>query len=1139
MISKPPKLFFIFAICRKWRQIFRLLVFAVLLLADGELVAKDIPPTSSVVFTNILEVRRAVITHGLGCGAVRLEGVVLWVSPTRDEFIFQDATAGVAVKMSLTNQPAFEPGERVRLEGAGVIGSDGIADQPLIDNDGLHSGAEKSETAFFSAGLHPFFIEWFNGPAEYELSLDWATAHLHRQHVPTSAFFRDDPDASSGKIGGSLNYRYYEGEWKHVPDFSQLPVVKSGSFTNFNLHGLAHTNNIGMVISGYLDVPQDGQYQLWLRSDDGAKIFFGNGRLRLTDLGRGVMPLPREIFPGQAIPAEQDSQWAEVEGVITRVSESYGGLNLELSTSMGQAYLRVLAREHGALTLLPQSRIRTLGICQNARSVDGQSVPSLWVEKTSDITVEEVAEAQWLDHPLISLGSLTDATLPKTRGELIHASGKVIQKPGDKFLTLADKTGEVLFSTTQSPPGIGDQIEALGWYDASETNGSLQIGFYRTISQLPGSNPAALPLLTEAIQVKSLNRAEAARGYPVKIQGVITYRGATDYVLQDATASVYLLWANPDTRELPRIGDYWEMEGESTVEFAPNVRVHRATYLRPGVLPEPLHPTGEELINGSLDTKFVEIRGIATSIEKNIVTLLTRDGTVKLRLTGLDTNSLTDCEGALVRVRGICAPGRDKNQRLLPPLELLNASIVADEFPPANPFAAPLKHASDLLLFDANADNLRRVKIAGQVTQERQDEYFLMDGINGFRCEPKLDPKLEPGELIEAVGFPDISGPSPVLHEAVMRRLGKANLPPAVPLAEDALLNGKLDATLVEVQARLVGLSMQRTEQVMELQTGNRTFNARLPNRHGLLSGLLPGSKLALTGVYMGEGGDRASSREIDSFELLLDSPDDIRVLARPSWWNIRHALTVMCGMLVVLLLALVWITMLRRQVEERSRQLTAEIKSREQAEHQRALEGERARIAQDLHDDLGATLTEIRFLSAVESCDSLVPTATRTQMRKVSEKSHQLVSSLDEIVWAVNPANDSLSSLANYLCHVAEEFFRTTSIRCRLDVDESLPPMALNSEVRHNLCLSVREALNNIAKHSHATEAWLRIHWQRPALDIAVEDNGIGFVRGEREPSGNGLKNLRRRMEMIGGQFECESRAGEGTVCRIHLAFN
>jgi signal transduction histidine kinase len=148
------------------------------------------------------------------------------------------------------------------------------------------------------------------------------------------------------------------------------------------------------------------------------------------------------------------------------------------------------------------------------------------------------------------------------------------------------------------------------------------------------------------------------------------------------------------------------------------------------------------------------------------------------------------------------------------------------------------------------------------------------------------------------------------------------------------------------------------------------------------------------------------------------------------------------------------------------------------------------------------------------------------------------MVASLDEIVWAVNPANDSLASLATYCCQFAEEFFRPTAIRCRLDVSDALPQVPLTSEVRHNLYLAVRETLNNVLKHSRATEVWLRFQWHNQALRIAFEDNGCGcgVTSSSAGTSGDGLANLRCRLEKIGGHFEMDSQAGAGTTCRIWL---
>ena len=148
------------------------------------------------------------------------------------------------------------------------------------------------------------------------------------------------------------------------------------------------------------------------------------------------------------------------------------------------------------------------------------------------------------------------------------------------------------------------------------------------------------------------------------------------------------------------------------------------------------------------------------------------------------------------------------------------------------------------------------------------------------------------------------------------------------------------------------------------------------------------------------------------------------------------------------------------------------------------------------------------------------------------------MVASLDEIVWAINPTNDSVASLANYLCHFAEEFFKPTPIRCRLDVADALPSAPLGAEVRHHLYLAVREALNNIAKHSEATEVWLRIQVADSGLSIEIEDNGRGF-QPRPAPTGEGLANMRQRLEKIGGSYECTSRPGAGSVSRFVLRLN
>ena len=1073
--------------------------------------------------------------------SVRLEGIVLWVSPEQNLLILQDDSGGAMIEMDLRRQPAVEPGQKVLIEGSFLTYHGKLVSGALIDNDGIHSVSEKSGTIFLSSGLHPMMVEWFNGPADFALELDCMGPGMSREQIPSSSLYRTKENLAGGTnlLLHGLDYRSYEGYWDRLPDFSQLTALQRGVTTNFDLQVRPRDTNVALVFSGYFQARQAGKYEFWLKSDDGAKLYMGDHSLRLTVLGKAARPGPRLISPGQFIPEDQEYQWSEMEGVVARVSEIYGGVLVELTSGAGRAYLKVVGGNYVSLRQLLDCRVRANGISQNARTVDGQTATGLLVPTVKEIAIVDMPPTRWDDFSVRQIHSLVETDFSETVETLVHVRGIIRENLQGKFQLIEDGTGRILLETKQSPPQVGDQVEALGWLDRNGSNVVLMGSCYREISLKMEKNTNDLPILTKAIQVKSLSRGEAQRGYPVKIQGVITARVGSGFVIQDSTWSVFCYWFGPENEALPEIGDYWKIEGESSVDFAPDIIVRSASYVCPGILPEPIRPTRDELINGSLDTQYIEAQGIATAIETNTVTLLTREGKIKVQFYGTDQSIPNGLEDALIRIRGVGSPDRDTNQMISPelsPLRLFNASVSVDELAPSNAFGIPLKHASDLLLFDARADALRRVKIRGQILAENEGEYFLVDGADGLRFDPRTSVKLRSGDLVEVVGFPDMTGPSPILREALVRLITKTNLPAARRFPENVMVSGKLDATLVCVQSRLIGVSIDQGEQVLQLQTGTRNYAARLANKNGNLPEILPGSLLELTGVYMGEGGDRASGRDIDSFEILLNSPSDIHVLARPSWWTFRHTVTVIGGMILAIFVSIIWITLLRRQVEERTLQLTREIKNREQAEHQRVLEAERARIARDLHDDLGATLTEIRFLSAVKSRDLLIPPATRYQLMEVSEKSRQMVSSLDEIVWAVNPANDTLPSLAVYLRHVAEEFFRTTEMRYRLDVDQTLPSIALTSEVRHNLYLVIREALNNIAKHSRATEVWLRINWKDQSLHIEVEDNGCGFINLETALLRNGLSNMRRRLEKIGGCFVCDTRPGSGTVCRIHL---
>ncbi len=195
--------------------------------------------------------------------------------------------------------------------------------------------------------------------------------------------------------------------------------------------------------------------------------------------------------------------------------------------------------------------------------------------------------------------------------------------------------------------------------------------------------------------------------------------------------------------------------------------------------------------------------------------------------------------------------------------------------------------------------------------------------------------------------------------------------------------------------------------------------------------------------------------------------------------------------------------------------------------ERERAVISERARIARDIHDEVGAELAQIGLLSDIGA--EVRPEQAGERFLQIGKRARHLVGVMDEIVWAVNPQNDNLRQLADYLCQMADDCFSEGTVRLRRDVPGQLPEFPIRAEVRHDLTLAVKEALANVLKHSGASEATLRLDWNQPDLMIAVEDNGRGFDASGPGP-GNGLGNQQIRLKRIGGRVELTSTPGQGT---------
>lgn len=204
------------------------------------------------------------------------------------------------------------------------------------------------------------------------------------------------------------------------------------------------------------------------------------------------------------------------------------------------------------------------------------------------------------------------------------------------------------------------------------------------------------------------------------------------------------------------------------------------------------------------------------------------------------------------------------------------------------------------------------------------------------------------------------------------------------------------------------------------------------------------------------------------------------------------------------------------------------------QSKAHRLLGLERARIARDIHDDLGARLTQL--LLTGEEAQNKLPSRSeaREQFVDMCENARNVLSAIDEVVWVVNSQRDTLSDFVIYVCKYAESFLRSALVRCRFDIQRELPDISLDLPLRRNLFLAIKEALRNAVKHSEATEVAVRVRLHRQWLVAIVEDNGRGFDAAEVDPARHGLSNLKVRMNDLGGQFRIKSSPGAG--CRIEF---
>jgi PAS domain S-box-containing protein len=443
--------------------------------------------------------------------------------------------------------------------------------------------------------------------------------------------------------------------------------------------------------------------------------------------------------------------------------------------------------------------------------------------------------------------------------------------------------------------------------------------------------------LQKAGQIRQLTREQAARQNPVRLRGVVTFFDQKNFFrfMQDDTAGIYF-YLDATTNYPPlAAGQLVELEGEvSPGEYAPIVIMSRIQILGAGTFPAPKPVTFEQLVSGQEDSQFVEAHGIVRAVRFDQesgyfqIEIATGGGRLTAYASKLPVAQSGDLVDSTVTVRGVCMT-RFNRQRQLFDIRLLAprpTDLFVDTAEANDPFAIPAQPIQQLLQFTPQGAYGHRVKVVGTVIYRQDDDsLYIEDQTEGLYIETKQAGPLSVGDQVEVLGFPAKGKYTPILQDAVFRKIAPGPLPEPDRIDVNAALMGTHDYRLVRIEATVLDRSRHSGEQFLVLQAPSGfIFHAYIESANGKtdFAHLQNGSKVAITGVCLIDiGGDWQAGEawRAKSFRVLMRSAADIVVLKKPPWWNLQKLLWAVGILGVVVLGAFAWVAVLRRRVHKQT----------------------------------------------------------------------------------------------------------------------------------------------------------------------------------------------------------------------------
>ncbi|WP_175414748.1 histidine kinase [Nibricoccus aquaticus] len=691
--------------------------------------------------------------------------------------------------------------------------------------------------------------------------------------------------------------------------------------------------------------------------------------------------------------------------------------------------------------------------------------------------------------------------------------------------------------------------------------------------------------LTTAAEVRSLSVEAASAHHPVTIRGVVTAAEPDwggKYVVQDNTAGLFVQHVGRQ----PAIGDVIEVKGTTGPGwFVPVIQSTEWKKLGTSPLPPAKQVSIERLMAGVEASQRIEITGLVRSVtyvpsQKTMVEVSLGGYRVRVfpKLHGnLNPRSLI---AAKVRVRGTAATSFNAARRQLTAVNLMVPT--ADDFVVLepelhSPWEQPAVPLADVSRFRPNATLGDRVHVKGTLTFQRPGlDLFIQDQSGGLHVETVSTGTLPLGRKIEAVGFLEFVNYQPVLKDAVFNELPE---PPEtihgerVSVAE--LREGLHGAELIVLRGTLMARSVRPVLRENSGFVGTRTVctlrgeddqsiivEYEEPRENPSHQAIPIGSEIEVTGVAYYETSDTGKPKSIN---LLLPTPDHLRVLKTPSWFTAERLFIGFAAVCVLLAGSAVWLLTVAKKnamlgilvserekaqkelqeahdqlevrVKERTEQLKLEMTVRKSAEVEfRAVLTERTRLARELHDTLEQALTGIALqLDTASKLFQRNPADASQPLELARGFLHQSQIELRRSIWDLRSRELEQFDLSEALAIASRQISGGTGIAIELDTTgqrRRLPEI-----VEENLLRIAQEAMTNVVKHAGASRVMVRLIYAEKSVSVEIKDNGGGLNAEKMATQGDrhfGLLGMSERAKRLNGRLDVSGTPGEGTSVRV-----